>query len=50
MLTTRELFDFSGFFMEEVFARAEWPWEILSQIKHTSKSYRIKVPYEERFE
>lgn len=33
MLTTRELFDFSGSFMKEVFARAEWPWEILSQIK-----------------
>ena len=33
MLTLRDLFDFEGSFLEEVFAAAATPWEVLARIK-----------------
>ncbi len=33
MLNTRDLFDFSGTFMEDEFDRARQPWDILARIK-----------------
>ncbi len=33
MVTPRELFDFDGFYMEEIFAGTQTPWGILSRIK-----------------
>jgi NDP-sugar pyrophosphorylase family protein len=33
MLTPRDLFDFAGSYLEEVFAAAATPWEVLARIK-----------------